>query len=472
VEKFLQRKITRREFIKGTGATFGALGLSTVTGGIPGCIRPDPVPALLNGAELVGRVTANAATIRLVGGDLCAPATEFRLLYDTVRRNNAGDYAFSEPARSGFEAHSPINFELSSLVPGARYYYRLGTNEGNGWTYRNECSFVTRRPAGTGFRFCIGTDAHMYPYKFPDSSRRAVYFNIFNDRPDLLITLGDEIHLMQQGRTAYTWSDPADIWNTTKKFRGVLDYAGKSMSCLPVNGNHEGLYGWMADRPEYREILDAKIAYFPVPDETTYPGGGDPLGRYGAFTWGDALFIWLDVVGFCTQDPWVVPEDNGKYILGNEQAAFLQNTLEANAEVPWKFIFSHHLFGGVDACGPGYGRGNAHGANLHDQGLIHDLMQTYGVQAFFYGHDHVFSVSEADRTSYICAGNAGTGCLWVEELDACYQPYEAFAVDPYRAAISGHVRVDVGADTTTISYVKQNWDVDNATVVYSHVIHR
>ena len=34
----------------------------------------------------------------------------------------------------------------------------------------------------------------------------------------------------------------------------------------------------------------------------------------------------------------------------------------------------------------------------------------YGVQIMFYGHDHVFSVSEAQGRAYICSGHAGSGC--------------------------------------------------------------
>jgi len=443
------------------------MGLSALTGGLKGC---SPLN-LLYGAEMVGKVTSSASTIRMVGGDLCTPSTRFRLLYDTVSRQQPDDYSLSKPAVSGFEAHSAINFDLDSLSPGTRYYYRVGIDEGDGWNFRDECNFVTQRPPGSSFRFCIGTDLHVYPFPFFDSGRRQLYANIANDGPDLLITLGDEIYLANQREQEYSWSDTEVIWNTTKECRNFLDLACSSMSYLPVNGNHEGLFGWFQDTPGYQEILDAKHAYYPVPDSGTHHEGGDPLGRYGAFTWGDALFIWLDVVGFCPEDPWAAPKDNGKYILGTAQETFLENTLAANASVPWKFIFSHHLFGGVDACSKGYGRGNAGGAFQYDQAFIQALMETYGVQAFFYGHDHVYSVSEANNTAYVCAGNSSSGCPWVEKLDACYAPNLVFAVNENRKAIPGHVRVDVGPASATISYVQKTWGTDNGTVYHSHVIH-
>jgi len=464
--------ITRRTFLQGTGATLGALGLSALSGGSLGCDPPAPDSAEFYGAEMVGRVGADRATVRLVGGDLCTPSTQVQLLYDAVPRQNPGDYAFARPAASGFGAHAPIDFELDALEPGSRCYYRVGIDSGDGWTYRKEHSFVTRRHAGSSFRFCVSSDMHVFPYYFADNGRRAVYDNIAGDGPDLLLTLGDEFSLANQRQLVYSWPDSAQILDTTRKCRSVMDHAGASMCCLPVNGNHEGLYGWFADTVEYQRILDAKLAYFPVPDDRTFLEGGDPLGRYGAFLWGSALFVWLDVVGFCPRDPWMDPQDNAGYVLGAEQRAFLENVLDANASAPWKFIFSHHLFGGVDACGPGYGRGNANAAGLHEQAFIQDLMQTYGVQAFFYGHDHVYSVSQVGGVSYICAGNPTSGCVWVPTLQSCYPPCDALGVDEYGAAVPGHVRVDVGSDTATVSYVKQSWGADNAAVWGTpHVLH-
>ncbi len=469
--------LTRRQFLQGTGATLGVVGLSTFGRGLTGCIDPDPdPPAFLFGAEMVGRVRSGASTIRLVCGDECAPSTRFRLLYDTVSRSAPGDYAFSRPERTGFEAHDPINFELASLTPGTRYHYRVGVNEGDGWTYRDEHSFVTQRPPGSSFRFCIAADAHIYPYGDPRwldiSGRHAVYANIRADQPDLLISMGDDICLKTQRSPDSSFDDASVIWNTTRRYRGVLDNACGFASYLPVNGNHEGLFGWFAGEPGYQEIRDAKLAYFPVPNSSTYPQGGDPFGRYGAFKWGDALFIWLDVTGFCIEDPWRFPEDNAKYILGTAQRSFLQNTLAANASVPWKFIFAHHLFGGVDNCLPlGYGRGNANGAFLHDQAVIQNLMEQYGVQTFFYGHDHLFSVSEANSVAYVCTGHPTSGCSWVPMLEDCYPPYLSFAVDPPGVAVPGHVRVDVNPASVTISYIRYApLASQNRTVYSTHTI--
>jgi len=99
-------------------------------------------------------------------------------------------------------------------------------------------------------------------------------------------------------------------------------------------------------------------------------------------------------------------------------------------------------------------------------------METYGVQAFFYGHDHVYSISGANITAYVCAGNSSSGCAWVEKLVACCAPNLVFAVNSNRMAILGHVRVDVSPASVTISYEKRTWGTDNGTVYHAHVIHR
>jgi hypothetical protein len=250
-----------------------------------------------------------------------------------------------------------------------------------------------------------------------------------------------------------------------------LDNACHSVFYLPINGNHEGLFGWTTQDPTHQDILEGKLRYFPVPDSSTFPEGGDEYGRYGAFTWGDALVIWLDVVGFCTVDPAKNGNDNSDYILGEEQRAFLETTLANHSSVPWKFIMAHHLFGGLDECAPRYGRGNANAALLHEQKDIQGLMVEYGAQAFFYGHDHAFSVSQAEGVSYICAGNAASGCPWTRTLEACYRPYDLYHTDEQGLVPGGHVRVDVTPSGATVSYIKASTGPDNGSVLASYVVY-
>jgi hypothetical protein len=467
--------ISRRAFLKGLGAGVGAIGLPPMMSGLIGCSYPS-TPLLLDGLEMVGKVTSDSSTIHLVGGESCLPSTKFQLFYDTVSHQSdpdAQNYAYQSSELTGISHRDPIAFDLDSLSPSSPYFYRLAYDEGDGWVFRDEHSFRTRRGAGESFRFCLAADTHVYP-SLRTGDRGLVYKNVLADSPDFLITMGDECFVAYQGWAPYPWWSRETLWNTWQKTRSILDNACHSMFYLPVNGNHEGLFGWTTQDPIHQEILAGKMRYLPVPDSATFPEGGDEYGRYGAFRWGDVLVIWLDVVGFCTVDGVLPGNDNSDYILGGAQASFLQSTLENYSSVPWKFIFAHHLFGGLEECNllvsEGYGRGNANGALLYDQGVVQDLMVQYDAQAFFYGHDHAFSVSQAGDVSYICAGHAASGCPWTEGLQQCYDPYILYSTDGQGAVPAGHVRVDVAPSGTTVSYIKASTGPDNGTVLASHVI--
>ncbi|MFC1889295.1 metallophosphoesterase [Thermodesulfobacteriota bacterium] len=429
----------------------------------------EPRPSsFLYGKEMVGKVTATTATVQLVAGDLCESSAKFRLYYDTISRTDPVDYANQTDELNGFSQDDPIVFSLPRLSPNTRYYYRLGYDTGDGWTYRDEYHFHTQRPPGETFRFSIVTDLHILPIDLTDGNREIVLQNILGSGGDILISLGDDYALAYQQEDPYFWKNRDVLVEYWGRLRAIWDIACHSMSYIPVNGNHEGLWGWTTSTPQYAYILEGKHRYLPVPDGGTFPEGGDADGRYGAFTWGDALFIWLDVTGFCEFDPFLVG-DNSLYILGDAQRNFLETTL-ANSSATWKFIFAHHPFGGDDGWERGYGRGNANDAFQYDQATVQALMEQYGAQAFFYGHDHVFSISLANGVSYICSGKGGSICNWIHRALEHYNPFEIFVNGIPSLAPSGHVQVDVSPTAATVSFIKASKDMENGSVLATHVI--
>src|SRR5438034_63512 len=81
----------------------------------------------------------------------------------------------------------------------------------------------------------------------------------------------------------------------------------------------------------------------------------------------------------------------------------------ATATAKWKFTFIHHTVGGnagndVDTA---YGRGGGRAAYVGEQKTIHDMLRRYGVQIFFYAHDHVFTDMVVDGIHYTLPGSAG-----------------------------------------------------------------
>lgn len=455
-----KRGISRRRFLKGVGGAAGALGLSKLSGGLMGCVPPQP--PLLYGKELVGNVTASAADIRLVAGETCLPSTRFKLFYDTVSRSDPMSYAGQTGELTGFELHDPIPFGLGGLNANTRYYYRVAVDEGSGWTYRDEYSFHTQRPPGSSFRFCINTDAHISPLGVNPRNTN-VARNILVDAPDLMLTLGDHYFLSYQGGLSFPfWTSREAAYDNWKRVRSVLDVTCQSMGYVHIIGNHDGESGWDSDLETFGYCREGRLDYLAVPDAGTHPEGGDPLGRYGAFTWGDALFVWLDVFGFCDVDPAVL-DDNAYYVLGDQQLAFLEDTL-ANSSATWKFLFAHHLVGGDDSISwaQGYGRGGARAAHDHQQAVVQDLMVEHGAQAYFFGHDHAFTVGDADGVKYICAGHSSS-CPWKDELPGLFGPDDAYPD-------VGHVRIDVTPTQATVAYIQSTGGAGNGDIVASHVL--
>ncbi len=128
---------------------------------------------------------------------------------------------------------------------------------------------------------------------------------------------------------------------------------------FPVIGNWDGESG--CNTAEQRErSLSQRLRYVPAPAPGTYPEGGSANEDYYAFTWGDALFIVLNVMTYTESCHLLginpgLPDD---WTLGEAQLAWLEETL-ANATAKWRFTFIHHTVGG-DAGNPvdsAYGRG-------------------------------------------------------------------------------------------------------------------
>src|SRR4029079_10112523 len=99
------------------------------------------------------------------------------------------------------------------------------------------------------------------------------------------------------------------------------------------------------------------------------------------------------------------PDD---WTLGQAQLDWLRQTL-ASSRSKWKFLLIHHPGGGNagDEANSAYGRGGGRAALVGEQAIVHQMMRDYGVQIFFYGHDHVFTDMVVDGIHYWLPGSAG-----------------------------------------------------------------
>ena len=399
------------------------------------------------------------------------------MAYDTYSHPTDRDYPLETPVQTEKEGGEKLVFSIpEGLSPDTRYYYRIAYRKSPAgkWIWRPEGSFHTRRDPGAPFRFCVVADFHASsPPAAPSVVRIAR--NVAADEPDFVISLGDMIPVSNQGAgnppdcaTAYLiyfgYGEIMATWTYVHALTAIYNEFSHSSMLVWINGNHEGLAGYLSACTEYGWTLSARRKYVPLLDDA------EPNAFFGDFVWGDVHIIWLDPLAFSTYDPYVANRPQG-YALGAVQRDWLEATL-ADSTSRWKLIFSHSLFGGGGpnfSCQPGrsYARGNARFVDTPgtDQILIQSLMESYGVNAFFYGHDHMYSVSEYrdSGVKYVLVGT-GRESTWSECLVRYYAPWETIREDV------GHLRVDVNTESLIIHYVKSAQDETNGELLATYEI--
>jgi len=182
-------------------------------------------------------------------------------------------------------------------------------------------------------------------------------------------------------------------------------------------------------------VLEAKKRFFALPNpseddtgfytansDSTSPTGtsGSPddtyLQNYYAWQWGDALFVVLDPFWYTTE---LAPDDGWRFTLGADQHTWLVQTMQASTAT-FKFVYMHNHLGGMwgPESKPGVynGRGNCEWAQYFENGgmdedgkyafdkmrpdfiqasegggSLQEVMEAYGVTAYFHAHDHLSS---------------------------------------------------------------------------------
>lgn len=501
--------------------------------------------------EMIGKVTDTQVEIFMqVSDDLDPSVTNFKIFYDTNKQSNIWNYAYSTPAQNTSPGDK-LTFYLTDGIQGnIRYYYRVGCTVAGIWQWRDERSFHTprqwrdkgsfhtQRSSVTSneepqFTFCVISDFHpSIPFVSGQNYLEQIAANVAADAPDFVITLGDMVDISDQGQgvencdgldSSYrgcplSQLDPNCFDRHYRDMAETLGVFSGSSMIVWINGNHEGLLGYLNNDNEtcsynYNKTWDAREKYFPIIGDEGYVAGTDVRDVYGDFTWGDVHIIWLDPLAFSTEDP-LYKNDPRYYALGSEpysehyiksdQQTWLETTL-SQSQSKFKLIFAHTLFGGCgpecSCCSPGleggpeassYARGGAdyvcdlYGTDQCD--IIHLLMRWYGVSGYFYGHDHVYAMTKKNNVKYFCVGTGSKD--WLEEPIAPVYQYDIKCLYPntisgdtfirggkflngnylyleeeeicsredpkqeYYGA--GHMRVDVYDNRLVIKYVKAN----------------
>lgn len=292
---------------------------------------------------------------------------------------------------------------------------------------------------------------------------------------DLIVHLGDA-QIGESASSSETCATRHEVWRNF--WAPVL----KLGTVVFVLGNHEGEAGYQQNGGEApRQMWDTywRKQYLSLPASATYPEGGeggawdsaadwrptgtsddgvtwdydDPayiatyiealgpeaytdLQNFYAFTWGNALFVVLDVFRYTEPgDPavWLGGGSRTRpgptWTLGLTQRAWLETVLSGSS-APYKFLLLHHLPGGEQIHQPTkwYGRGS--GANLTphvvdadatspyyghvwdpEDWWLHQLCKTHGVTAVIKGHDHKFCHVVKETVHYVSAPTAAAPSL-------------------------------------------------------------
>lgn len=246
------------------------------------------------------------------------------------------------------------------------------------------------------FSFCLEADPH-----WDDKADAAVFqqsiSKIASLDPSFLIDLGD---LSMAEKLCKTQREVQERYAFVREQFAPLG----DIPLYLVLGNHDGETGWSGELAQWAR--EERLALFPPNAQAE----GDPegaAGNYYSITYKNALFVVLDPYTFTTER--VGKSGNGwASTLGEQQHRWLEQTLK-DSTATWKFVFIHHLVGGIGKDQRGgaeaarffeWGGCDADGTYRFDQMRagwslpIRDLLEEYGVNAVFHGHDHFYAHQE------------------------------------------------------------------------------
>lgn len=421
---------------------------------------------------ILGRPTDRTVTASI----LFSQDMQYYLEYSTLQ----GVYSDNTNIASA-TAGIPVETDMTSLLPDAKYYYRLRYKPAGTSTFlaSPEYSFHTQRAAGSSFTFTIEADEHLYDIKGVKSLYQRCLNNQFADKPDFMLSLGD-IFGDDHYPTTITSAQVDELHKNYRPFLGSICHSVPFYICL---GNHEGEndYYLLQDPPDNLAVWGTKWRkyYYPNPYPNSFYSGNNDVEQYGignpenyyAWIWGDALFVVLDVY----RDQCDTSDKPGAWAwtLGKPQYDWLKNTLESNTS-KYKFVFAHHI--------RGQGRGGITNAKLFEWGgyeqngtnytfaskrpgwakPIQQLFKDNGVTIFFQGHDHLFAKEELDGVIY-------------QEVpmpsDSTYTLGMLANADAYTSVIqegSGHIRVTVSPACVKVDYVRAYLPADEQSGVHKN----
>src|SRR5215471_1228235 len=271
------------------------------------------------------------------------------------------------PSETGMPfAYEQYQADLAGLRPNKQYVYSAMVN-GQQIGDAQLCHFRTAGPGPLDF-LVLGDSGQSTPEQFAIASRMAL------EHPSFILHVGDIAYM--DGTFAQYQSN-------------YFPYYSGLMSCVPfftTPGNHDYMTNNAAP---YLALHSVPQRTVPINDR----------GRYYSFDWGNAHVVSLDSNASLEQ----AVEGNGKML------AWLENDLRFTRAF-WRIVFFHH---------PPYATGMHQGDILCSwaREKIVPILEKYGVQVVFSGHEHSYqrsylvrdntTTTQGDGTVYITSGGGG-----------------------------------------------------------------
>jgi 3',5'-cyclic AMP phosphodiesterase CpdA len=394
--------------------------------------------------------TKNSFSVNCIatGGDPSNLSIEFGLHSSGVWVDGNGSQVIDDVAR----------FTVSNLSTGTQYDYRI-VNELAAILYTG--TVRTLKDVGP-VTFAVISDTHIVYSPSPASAQQAVGIATLqavtsianNYNVDFAIHMGDGTGYPSVGFNA----PPTDTVMAKAAYLNLLGcVAPISCPCFLGIGNWEGESGQFGNAIEI--AMSQRLKYFPGPFNSTYNEGGSQNSDYYAFVSGDILFVVLNSETYTT----TVHTSAGNtgtasnWTLGTDQLAWLEKTLSESPQ-RWKFIFAHHSDGGngKDNTNSVYGRGGGRAVAVGEQATIQAMMLQYGVQVFFYGHDHLFTNLNENGIQYFCCSTTGSFFAFSPLVGG----YESGTYQ----AVGGWLLVNVDNNVLTVSAIEG----DNRAQIYKY----
>ena len=407
---------------------------------------------------ILGRPTHNSITVSVMFDN----TTQYYIEYGVA----TGSYP-NQTTTFTSTINTPNHIDINGLTGNTKYFYRLMYKSGTIFIPSQEYSFHTQRGAGDSFTFTVEADEHLYDKKGCKNMYNVTLQNQAADNPDFMLTLGD---IFGDDHEPFTITSGAldTLHRDYRPFLGSICHSIPFFICL---GNHEGENDYYQSFSPPNNLCywgtQWRKFYYPNPYPNGFYSGNDTTEGFGignpenyySWTWGDALFVVLDVYRTQCRDSLVNKPQGWNWTLGLPQYTWLKNTLESS-NANFKFVFAHHLRGqgrgGIAMATTNEWGGNQNTSGnytfpIHRPGWdkpIHQLFRDNNVTMFVQGHDHVFAHEVLDSVIYIAAPMAADSTYQIGML-ANADAYVSDTVDG-----TGHLRFMVSSDCVKMDYIK------------------